>query len=153
MLNIYELLKTATDRNASDLHLKVGNFPALRIDGKLIPITTHPRLTQEDSQGLIDSIMNEGQKKRYRITHEMDLAHSVPGLGRFRVNVFQQRGAVGVVFRVIPLAVKSIRELQLPTVLEDLSLLPRGLISSKARSPYPTARGIENLYLSMASRG
>ena len=127
-MNIYELLKTATDRKASDLHLKVGSPPFLRIDGKLHPINSYPQISQEENQELIDSIMNEGQKKRFRITHEMDLAHSVPGLGRFRVNVFHQRGAVGVVFRVIPLAVKQIVDLNLPNVLESLSLTPRGLI-------------------------
>ncbi len=127
-MNINELLKRATDAGASDLHLKVGSFPVIRVDGRLIPMTDERRLMQEDTISLAFSIMSARQKQKFKDNFELDMAYSVPGLGRFRCNVFQQRGTVGLVVRVIPVRIASVRELDLPPVLEQIAQERRGLI-------------------------
>jgi twitching motility protein PilT len=127
-MNINDLLKMAIERKASDLHLKVGSHPVLRIDGELVPLGELKRLMQEDTIGMAFSIMNARQKQRFKEELELDIAYSVPGLGRFRCNVFQQRGAVGLVLRVIPARIQSVRELMLPPVLERICEERRGLV-------------------------
>ena len=127
-MNINDLLKIAVERKASDLHLKVGSHPVIRIDGDLIPLGDLKRLMQEDTIAMAFSMMNARQKQRFKEELELDIAYSVPGLGRFRCNVFQQRGAVGLVLRVIPARIQSIRELMLPPVLERICEERRGLI-------------------------
>jgi len=127
-MNIDDLLKISVERGASDLHLKVGNHPVLRINGLLHPLVELKRLMQEDTIAMSFSIMNAQQKDRFKIEHEIDMAHSVPGLGRFRCNVFHQRGAIGMVMRVIPTQVKTISELNLPLVLEKIADERRGMV-------------------------
>jgi twitching motility protein PilT len=127
-MNINDLLKMAIERKASDLHLKVGSHPVLRIDGELAPLGELKRLMQEDTIAMAFSIMNARQKQRFKEDLELDIAYSVPGLGRFRCNVFQQRGAVGLVMRVIPARIQSVRELMLPPVLERICEERRGLV-------------------------
>jgi twitching motility protein PilT len=127
-MNINDLLKIAVERKASDLHLKVGSHPVIRIDGDLIPLGDLKRLMQEDTIAMAFSMMNARQKQRFKEELELDIAYSVPGLGRFRCNVFQQRGAVGLVLRVIPARIQSIRELMLPPVLERICEERRGLV-------------------------
>ena len=127
-MNINDLLKIAVDRKASDLHLKVGSHPVIRVDGELTPLADLKRLMQEDTIAMAFSIMNARQKQRFKEELEIDIAYQVPGLGRFRCNVFQQRGAVGLVLRVIPARIQSIRELMLPPVLERICEERRGLI-------------------------
>ncbi len=127
-MNIDDLLKISVERNASDLHLKVGNHPILRIDGILHPLFELKRLMQEDTIAMAFSMMNTQQKDKFKQDHEIDMAYSVPGLGRFRCNVFNQRGAVGMVLRVIPTQVKSISDLNLPLVLERVANERRGLV-------------------------
>jgi twitching motility protein PilT len=127
-MNINDLLKIAVERKASDLHLKVGSHPVIRIDGDLIPLGELKRLMQEDTIAMAFSIMNARQKQRFKEELELDIAYSVPGLGRFRCNVFQQRGAVGLVLRVIPARIQSVRELMLPPVLERICEERRGLV-------------------------
>ncbi len=127
-MNIDDLLKIAVERNASDLHLKVGNHPILRINGKLHPMVELKRLMQEDTIAMSFSIMNPEQKEKFKTQHELDMAYSVPGLGRFRCNVFQQRGAVGIVLRIIPTQVKSISDLNLPLILEKIADERRGMV-------------------------
>jgi twitching motility protein PilT len=127
-MNINDLLKIAVERKASDLHLKVGSHPVIRIDGDLIPLGDLKRLMQEDTIAMAFSMMNARQKQRFKEELELDIAYSVPGLGRFRCNVFQQRGAVGLVLRVIPARIQSIRELMLPPVLERICEERRGMI-------------------------
>jgi twitching motility protein PilT len=127
-MNINDLLKMAIERKASDLHLKVGSHPVLRIDGELAPLGELKRLMQEDTIAMAFSIMNARQKQRFKEELELDIAYSVPGLGRFRCNVFQQRGAVGLVMRVIPARIQSVRELMLPPVLERICEERRGLV-------------------------
>lgn len=127
-MQINDLLKIATERNASDLHLKVGSHPVLRIAGELVPLVELKRLMQEDTIAMAFSIMNNKQKQKFKDHMEIDIAYSVPGLGRFRCNIFHQRGTVGLVLRVIPVKILTIRELNLPPVLEKISMEQRGLI-------------------------
>jgi len=127
-MEINDLLKLATERKASDLHLKVGSHPVIRVNGKLIPLAELARLTQEDTIAMAFSIMSGRQKQKFKDHFEIDIAYSVPGLGRFRVNVFQQRGTVGMVLRVIPAKILTFKELLLPPVVETISNEVRGLI-------------------------
>ena len=127
-MNINDLLKIAVERKASDLHLKVGSHPVIRIDGELQPLAELKRLMQEDTIAMAFSIMNARQKQRFKEEFEIDIAYSVPGLGRFRCNIFQQRGTVGLVLRVIPARILSCRELMLPPVLERICDEARGLV-------------------------
>ena len=113
-MHINDLLKMASERKASDLHLKVGSHPVLRINGELIPLVETKRLMQEDTIAMAFSIMSARQKQKFKDHFELDMAYSVPGLGRFRCNVFQQRGTVGLVLRVIPVKIMTVRELGLP---------------------------------------
>ena len=127
-LHINDLLKISTDRGASDLHLKVGSHPVIRVDGRLIPLTEQKRLMQEDTIAMAFSIMSARQKQKFKDNFEIDMAYSVPGLGRFRCSVFQQRGTVGLVLRVIPVKILTIKDLLLPQVLEVVAGERRGLI-------------------------
>jgi twitching motility protein PilT len=127
-MNINDLLKIAVERKASDLHLKVGSHPIIRIDGDLQSLIEVKRLMQEDTVAMAFSLMNARQKQRFKEQLDLDLAYSVPGLGRFRCNVFQQRGSIGIVMRVIPAAVQTIRELMLPRVIERICDERRGLV-------------------------
>ena len=127
-MNINDLLKAAVERKASDLHLKVGSHPVIRIDGKLQPLPELKRLMQEDTIAMAFSIMNARQKQRFKEELEIDIAYSVPGLGRFRCNIFQQRGTVGLVLRVIPARIQTLRELTLPPVLEQICNESSGLV-------------------------
>jgi len=127
-MNINDILKIGVENKASDVHLKVGSPPVLRIDGDLRPLTERTRLMQEDTTAMAFSMMNARQKQRFKEDLEIDIAYSVPGLGRFRCNVFQQRGTVGLVLRVIPARILTIRELMLPPVLERICEERRGLV-------------------------
>jgi len=127
-MNIDDLLRIATERRASDLHLKVGNYPHLRIDGELAPLTDQPRITAEDMLNMAFSMMSARQKQKFKETTEIDMAYGVAGLGRFRVNIFQQRGNVGLVLRVIPTKIRALDELFLPKVVEQICDMPRGLV-------------------------
>ncbi len=127
-MNIDDLLKISVERKASDLHLKVGNHPVLRINGQLSPLVELKRLMQEDTIAMSARIMNKAQKEKFKEDHEIDMAYSVQGLGRFRCNVFQQRGAVGMVLRVISTQVKSITDLNLPMVLQRIADERRGMV-------------------------
>jgi twitching motility protein PilT len=127
-MELVDLLKLAVERKASDVHLKVGTPPILRIDHKLVPLMELPRMGQDAVVSIAAGVMNARQRERFKEKNEADLAYSVPGLGRFRVNVFQQRGLVGMVLRLIPLRIQTVGELNLPPVLEKLALEPRGLI-------------------------
>jgi twitching motility protein PilT len=127
-MQLPDLLKMAVERKASDLHIKVGSPPVLRIDDKLVPLMELPRLGQDVVVGMAASIMSPKQREKFKERFEVDLAYSLPGMGRFRVNVFQQRGTVGLVLRVIPIKIQSISDLNLPPVLEQMALEPRGLV-------------------------
>jgi twitching motility protein PilT len=127
-LELNEILKIALKGGASDIHLKSGLPPMFRVDGALVPLKNGERLMPEEIQQMAFSIMNPLQKARFDENREADLAYGIPGLGRFRVNCFQQRGTVGIVFRVIPFGVKTIEQLHLPKVVETIAREHRGLI-------------------------
>jgi twitching motility protein PilT len=127
-LNLDEILKVALKGGASDIHLKSGLPPMFRVDGALVPLKNGERLAGEDMSKIATSIMNEVQRARFEEKRECDLAYGIAGLGRFRVNVFQQRGTTGIVFRVIPFGVKTMEQLFLPKVIEKIAMEQRGLI-------------------------
>src|ERR1700682_6411094 len=127
-MHINDLLKIAVERRASDLHLKVGAFPILRIDGLLKPMNEMRRIVQEDTMAIAFSIMSARQKEKFKTEFEIDTSYQVPTLGRFRCSIFQQRGTVGLVLRVIPTRILSLRELLLPPVLERICMEQRGLV-------------------------
>ncbi len=123
-----EILKIAVKNNASDIHLKAGLPPILRVNGSLYPLKNMGRIEPDVVREMAMSIMDSSQRERFQYQMEIDLGYGVPGLGRFRVNVFMQRGTVGIALRVIPVTVYSFEELNLPKVLEKLSMETRGLI-------------------------
>jgi twitching motility protein PilT len=127
-VDLNDILKIALKGGASDIHLKPGLPPMFRVDGALVPLKNGERISPDDLQKMAFGIMNADQKARYEETRESDLAYGIPGLGRFRVNVFQQRGSVGIVFRVIPFGVKSIEHLHLPKIMEKIAMEQRGLV-------------------------
>ena len=127
-MHIDDLLRIAMERKASDLHLKVGNFPHIRVDGELVPLTDQPRVSAEDMLNMAFSMMSNRQKQKFKESAELDMAYGVAGLGRFRVNVFQQRGNVGLVLRMIPTKIRSLDELFLPQVIEKICDESRGLV-------------------------
>src|SRR5881409_2486379 len=127
-ISIDDLLRRAVENKSSDLHLKVGNHPYLRVDGLLAPLTDVPRITPEEMLSMAFSMMTNRQKQKFKETTELDMAYGVAGLGRFRVNVFQQRGNVGLVLRVIPTKIRALDELYLPKVVEQICDMPRGMV-------------------------
>src|SRR6476620_802429 len=127
-MHVNDLLKIAVDAGASDLHLKVGSYPMMRVRGTLIPATQDKRLDHEDVVAMSAAVMSTSQRQRFKEAQEVDLAYSVPGLGRFRCNIFQQRGTVGLVLRVIPMHIRSIDDLGLPQVLKGIAEEERGLV-------------------------
>jgi twitching motility protein PilT len=127
-MELNEILQVAQRGGASDIHLKAGLPPMFRVDGALVPLKDGKRLPPEEVARMAFGIMNELQKDKFKQQNEVDLAYGVPGLGRFRVNVFQQRGTIGAVLRVIPFKINSIKELMLPPILEKIALDERGLI-------------------------
>src|SRR5256714_544537 len=127
-VKIDDLLVTATAHFASDLHLKTGSFPIMRIGGELYPVADAPRLVPEDTLDMAFSMMSNRQKQKLKEVSEVDIAYSVKGLGRFRANIFQQRGTVSIVLRVIPDQSKTTAALGLPDVLDRIADERRGLI-------------------------
>jgi twitching motility protein PilT len=127
-MHINDILKVATERKASDVHLKVGAHPIIRVDGQLVPLVEFKRMMQEDTIAMGFSIMSSQQKEKFKQYLEIDIAYSVPGLGRFRCNIFQQRGSVGLVLRLIPARILATRELLLPPVLDRIADEDHGLV-------------------------
>ncbi|HUK87777.1 MAG TPA: type IV pilus twitching motility protein PilT [Terriglobales bacterium] len=127
-MHIDDLLRIAMERKASDLHLKVGNYPHIRVDGELVPLTDHPRISAEDMLNMAFSMMSNRQKQKFKEQAELDMAYGVAGLGRFRVNVFQQRGNVGLVLRVIPTKIRALDELYMPKIVEQICDEQRGMV-------------------------
>jgi twitching motility protein PilT len=126
-MTIDDLLRLLVERDASDLHLKVGNPPIMRIHGEL-QRTEFPVLKPGDTRDLMYPILNEDRRAHYEKFMELDMSYALPGVARFRVNCFRQRGHVGAVLRVIPIKIKTIDDLKLPVVTKEISLRPRGLV-------------------------
>jgi twitching motility protein PilT len=127
-MDLNKLLADALAQGASDVHLKVGNFPVVRVDGTLRPLVEDTRLDHETLVTMAATIMSANQRQRFKEAQEIDIAYSVAGLGRFRCNVFQQRGTIGIVLRVIPRGIRGIDELDLPPVLKTIGNEERGLV-------------------------
>jgi twitching motility protein PilT len=127
-MHINDLLRIAVDAGASDVHVKVGSYPMLRIRGTLKPASDDKKLDGDEVIGMAAAVLTSLQQQKVTDLQELDLAYGVPGLGRFRVNVFQQRGTIGMVFRVIPMQVRTIEELDLPRVLKQIATEERGLV-------------------------
>ena len=127
-MDLNEILRAAAKHGASDVHLKVGLPPVFRINGKLVPLKVPEPLKPGDLEAMTEVVFQEGQKERFERRHELDCAYGVPGLGRFRVNVFQQRGTIGIVMRLVPVGVRTFEDLHLPKVMEKIALEERGLI-------------------------
>jgi twitching motility protein PilT len=127
-LHVNDLLKIAVEGGASDLHLKVGSCPMMRIRGMLVAANDEKKLDHEDVVAMAAAVMSTTQRQKFKESQEVDLAYSVPGLGRFRCNIFQQRGTVGLVLRVIPMQIRTIDELGLPPVLKTIAAEERGLV-------------------------
>ena len=128
MLHIDELLQMLIDREASDLHLRVGEPPVMRVHGELQRLAGYEQLTDRDMYDLLYPMMTTERQARFEQNMELDMSYQVPGLSRFRVNIFRQQGHIGAVMRVIPFNVKTVDELLLPPVVKELCLRPRGLI-------------------------
>ena len=127
-MHVNDLLKIAVENGASDLHLKVGSYPMLRVRGSLVPAISDKRLDHEDIVAMAATVLPTTHRERFKDNHEVDLAYSVSGLGRFRCNAFQQRGTIGMSFRVIPMKAATIDDLGLPAVLKTIATEERGLI-------------------------
>ena len=127
-MNIDDLLRSAVAKGASDLHLKVGAYPMMRLSGALVPLDEAKRLDNNDTLAMGAAVMSPAQREKYKETQEIDLAYSVAGLGRFRCNIFQQRGTMALVLRVIPTRILTVDDLLLPPVLRHICEEERGLV-------------------------
>ncbi len=128
-VELNELLMEAMNRRASDVHLKVGQPPIFRIDGELVSLDQYPPLKASEVAKIAYQIMSERQREHFLKHREIDMGYGVMGLGRFRVNIFQQRGTIAIAFRIVPFEIRGFEELNLPVEpLERLSMEQRGLI-------------------------
>jgi twitching motility protein PilT len=127
-MHVNDLLRIAVEHGASDLHLKVGTFPMMRVRGELVPAVDDKRLEHEEMVAMAAAVLPVGQREKFKEQHEVDLAYSVAGLGRFRCNAFQQRGTIGLIFRIIPRGVATIEGLLLPPVLKKIAAEERGMV-------------------------
>ena len=125
---IDDLLETMVALGASDLHVTVGSHPVIRLNGSLERLDDFPRLSADDTQRLLYRILSTEQQKHLEIIRQIDVSYSIPGLARFRVNVYFQRESLGAAFRMIPAELKTLEDLGLPTQLHELSKKPRGLV-------------------------
>ena len=127
-MHVNDLLRVAVESGASDLHLKVSSYPMLRVRGQLVPALSDKRLDHDDMVAIAAAVLPTSLREKFKEQHEVDLAYSVAGLGRFRCNAFQQRGTIGLSFRVIPMKSTTIDDLALPLVLKSIAAEERGLI-------------------------
>lgn len=127
-MTLNDILGLALKANTSDIHLKAGLPPVFRIDGNLRPLPKAPRLTAESVSDMCYGIMNEKQQQTFEEKCEVDLAYGVPGLGRFRVNIFSQRNSVSAVLRAIPYKIATLDELLMPQILKKIAEEARGLV-------------------------
>ncbi len=127
-IDLEKLLNAVAARGASDLHLSVGRYPTLRIDGKLVPLTEEKRVTPERNEAIVDFLLSEKQRTLLDKYKDIDLSYDFKGKARFRVNIFQQKGYFGLAFRFIPVKIRTIEELKLPLVLKDFTRLNQGFV-------------------------
>ncbi len=123
-----EILTRMSEERASDVHLTAGYPPAMRLRGKITPLEEYGPLSAQQTRDTVYSLLNDDQRKRFESKKQLDLAYAVPGVSRFRVNCFFQRGSISAAFRRIPHQVPALEDLGLPKVLEDMTRKPRGLV-------------------------
>lgn len=126
--HIDDLLRLMIERGGSDLHITVGSPPGIRLRGEIVPVENMRALVPRDTMEMILNLLSEDQRRRFETELELDFAYSIPGVSRFRANVFQQRNSMGAVFRVIPIKIPTLEELSLPKVCRYLAERPRGLV-------------------------
>ncbi len=155
MPTIDDLLTTAARENASDVYLKAGGIPVLRIHGELQPARGWPRLMPDDTAIIAATIMNERHKEQFKHEAEVDLSYNISGVGRFRCNIHRQRGTVGMVFRIITSNIKTVEELNLPPVIQEIATERRGMVlvtgSTGAGKSTTLAAIIEQINLTRAA--
>src|SRR5437762_13025951 len=127
-ISLSELLRKLSELGGSDLHITTGSAPQVRVDGHLRPLEGYREMTAADTKQLAYSVLTDAQKHRFEENLELDFSFGVKGLSRFRANLFNQRGAVGAVFRAIPYEIKAFEQLGLPAIIQQLCDKPRGLI-------------------------
>jgi twitching motility protein PilT len=127
-LDFAEVLQRMVAERASDVHLTAGFPPAIRVRGRVTPLEDYPVLTGQETREIVYSILNSDQRKRFENELQIDLAYMIPGVARFRVNCFFQRGAISAAFRHIPEEIKTIEDLGLPPVLSEFTRKPRGFV-------------------------
>jgi twitching motility protein PilT len=122
------VLTRMVEVRASDVHLSPGFPPAVRVRGRIVPIEGYPKLTPQETREVVYSILNDAQRKRFENNQQLDFAYSIPGVARFRVNCFFQRGSISAAFRLIPHAIEGLDTLGLPQVLEEFTRKQRGFV-------------------------
>ncbi len=127
-MNIHDMLQLTIDQSASDLHIMVGVPPCLRVDGALLPIQGAPALTKEQSEGLVYPLMTNEQKDYVTVNKEVDFSYSYKNQGRFRVNVYHNKGSIAAALRLIPGTIRTIDELQLPPIIHEFTKYKQGLV-------------------------
>src|SRR5215218_10348883 len=127
MATLPELLKTLVDNHGSDLHVTTNTPPQIRVHGHLRPLDL-PSLGPAETKALAYSVLTDAQKKRFEESQELDFSFGIRGIARFRCNMFNQKGAVGAVYRQIPERIRPFAELNLPAIIAKLSERPRGLV-------------------------
>ncbi|HEX7168467.1 MAG TPA: PilT/PilU family type 4a pilus ATPase [Acidimicrobiales bacterium] len=127
-LHVNDLLARVVELGGSDLHMTVGIHPSVRVHGSIVPLTEFPKLNGSEIRRMIYAILTQKQRERFETDLELDTSHSIPGIGRFRVNVFLQRDSVGAVMRVIPYEIVPLDKLGLPQSVRQFADLPRGLV-------------------------
>lgn len=147
-ITLPELLKKMTDAGGSDLHITTNSAPQVRVHGHLSPMAGFPPLTPADTKRLAYSVLTDAQKHRFEENLELDFSFGLKGMSRFRANLFNQKGAVGAVFRAIPYEIKTFNDLGLPSVVADLCKKPRGLILVTG----PTGSGKSTTLASMVDK-
>jgi twitching motility protein PilT len=123
-----EVLTRMVEERASDVHLSPGFAPAIRVRGRIVPLREYGELSPQQTRDLVYTLLNDDQRKRFESQKQLDLGYAVPGVSRFRVNCFFQRGAISAAFRRIPHEIPSLDELNLPPILADLTRKPRGFV-------------------------
>jgi twitching motility protein PilT len=123
-----EVLTRMVDLRASDVHLTPGFPPAIRVRGRITPMEDYPRLSPQQTREVVYAVLNDDQRKRFENNKQLDFAYSIPGVARYRVNCYFQRGAISAAFRLIPHEILSLEELGLPLVLEEMTRKPRGFV-------------------------
>src|SRR5919197_6014763 len=127
-LDFAAVLTKMVDSRASDVHLSPGFAPAMRVRGRIVPMDDYAPLSPQDTRDIVYSILNDSQRKRFENQQQLDLAYAIPGVARFRVNCFFQRGSISAAFRHVPTEILSLESLGLPPVLEEFTRRPRGFV-------------------------